>query len=631
MSSCEKCEIKKEKIFNKKKELILISIGSVFFLTGLIFEKKLHAFPFFEYLIFLTGYLITGYKILLKTGRNLLKGKIFDENSLMSIATIGAIAIHELPEALGVMLFFMIGEFLQELSLNKSRKRIKLLIEMQPSFANLKKEGKIHKVSPKMVKPGNIIVVKPGEKIPLDGKVIKGKSFVDTSPLTGEPIPKSVAKGKEVFAGMINKEGLIEIKVTKPFEKSHISKLLRLIEISEKRKAKTERFITQFAKYYTPAVVFLALGIALFPSLFIKDAKFSEWIYRALVLLVISCPCALVISIPLSYFVSIGTLAKRGILVKSANFIDAIKDVKTFVFDKTGTLTKGTFDVKEVKSYNEFSNEEILELSAYTEYYSNHPIALSIKNRYNRYKGNIKTSLIKDYREIAGLGVTAKIKDKEVFTGNDKFLHENGIEHDICRGEGTIVHVVVDRKYAGYILLSDEIKEDAKIGIDELKKCGIRIAMLTGDSKFFAEIVARKLGLDFYRANLFPHEKVEEIEKIMKYSKGKVAFVGDGINDAPCIKRADIGISMGGMGSDIAIENSDIVITTDKPSKTTLLLKIAKKTRKIVWQNIIFVMLIKGVFILLGSLGVATMWEAVFADMGVAIIVLFNAMRIIKA
>lgn len=628
MNSCEKCEIKREpKTFNKKRDLILIFTGSIFFLTGLLFEKKLHAFPLFEYLIFLTGYLITGYKILLKAGKNILSGKVFDENFLMSIATIGAIAIHELPEAVGVMLFFTIGEFLQELSLNRSRRRIKSLLEVRPNFANLKIKGEIIKVSPEKVKPGDIIVVKPGERIPIDGKVIKGKSFVDTSLLTGEPVPKRIEEKDETLAGMINKDGLIEIEVTKPFEKSHISKLLKLIETSEKRKAKTERFITQFAKYYTPAVVFLAMGIALLPPLLIEGAKFSEWIYRALVLLVISCPCALVISIPLSYFVSIGTLAKKGILVKAANFLDTIKDVKIFVFDKTGTLTKGILDVKEVKSYNGFSNEEILEVSAYAEHYSNHPIAISIRNRY---KGHIETSLIEDYSEIAGLGVTAKIKNKEVFIGNDRFLHENGIEHEICRGEGTTVHVVVDKKYAGYILISDEIKEDAEKGIKELKNQGIKVGMLTGDGEFFAKIIAEKLKIDFYKAELMPHEKLEEIEKIMKKSNRKVAFVGDGINDAAVIKRADAGISMGNMGSDIAIENSDIVIMTDKPSKTALLLKVAKKTRKIVWQNIIFVMFVKIFFIILGSAGIAGMWEAVFADMGVALIALFNAMRIMR-
>ncbi len=627
MSQCEKCEIgKEEKSFNKKKEIFLILAGSVFFITGLLFEKKLHNFPFFEYLVFLTGYLITGHKVLLKAGKNLIKGKVFDENFLMSIATIGAIAIHELPEALGVMLFFMIGEYLQELSLQRSRKRIKSLLEIKPNFANLKKGGRIYRVAPEVVKPGDIILVKPGEKIPLDGKVTKGKSFVDTSPLTGEPVPKRVKEKDEVLAGMVNKEGLIEVKVTKPFEKSHISKILKLIETSEKKKAKTERFITQFARYYTPAVILLASGIAILPPI-LGNGNFSEWIYRALVLLVISCPCALVISIPLSYFVSIGSLAKKGILVKGANFIDALKDAKIFIFDKTGTLTKGVFEVREIKTYNGFEKDELLKISAHAEYYSNHPIALSIKKKY---QGKVDLSLIKNYKEIAGLGIMANIKGKEVFVGNDRFLHEMEIEHEVCRGEGTTVHVVVDKKYAGYILISDEIKEDAEKGIKELKNQGVKVGMLTGDTGFFAKTIAKRLGIDFYRAELLPHEKVQEIENIMEKSKGKVAFVGDGINDAAVIKRADVGISMGNMGSDIAIENSDIVIMTDKPSKTALLLKMARKTRKIVWQNIIFVMLVKLFFITLGSAGIAGMWEAVFADMGVALIALFNAMRIIK-
>lgn len=616
------------KDFDKKKDIIFIVVGTFFFVTGLLFEKKLHLFPLFELLFFLTGYLIVGHKVLLRALRNILRGKVFDENFLMSVATIGAIVVHELPEAVAVMLFFITGEFFEELSLTKSRRRIKSLLEVRPDFANLKKDGEVEKVEPRFVKPGSVIVVRPGEKIPLDGIIMKGESLVDTSPLTGEPVPKRVKEGNHVLAGMINREGTLELKVTKSFEESSLSKLIKLIEKSEKRKAKTERFITQFAKYYTPAVILLALGIAFIPPLLIKGAKFSEWIYRALVLLVISCPCALVASIPLAYFVSIGTLAKKGILVKGANFIDTLKEVDTFIFDKTGTLTKGVFIVKEIKSFNGFNNDEVLKYSAYAEYHSNHPIANSIKKKY---KGDINPNLIEKHKEISGLGVIAKVKGKEIFVGNDRFLHENGIEHKFCIGEGTTVHVVIDKIYAGYILISDEIKEDAKEGIENLRKFGIKkIGMLTGDVKFFADIIAKKLRLDFYKAELLPHEKIKELEKIMEESKGKIAFVGDGINDAPSIKRADVGIAMGGFGSDLAIENSDIVIMTDRISKTALLLKIAKKTRNIIWQNIIFVMAVKGIFILLGSGGIATMWEAVFADTGALLIALFNAMRILR-
>jgi Cd2+/Zn2+-exporting ATPase len=546
----------------------------------------------------------------------------------MSIATLGAIAIDEMPEAVAVMLFYVVGELFQNIAVNRSRKSVKALLEIRPDYANIKINGDIKRVSPVEVHPGQIIVVKPGEKIPLDGNIIEGNSFVDTSALTGESVPRSVKESETVLAGMINKSGLLTIKVTKEFGESSISRILELVENASSKKAETEKFITTFARYYTPVVVFGALLLAIIPPLFFAEQTFTDWIYRALVVLVISCPCALVISIPLGYFGGIGGASRRGILVKGSNFLDALTKVKTVVFDKTGTLTKGEFKVAEIVSANGYKQEDILKYAAYAEANSSHPIAKSILEAYNN---KIQQSEISEVIEISGHGIQAKVGGDEVLIGNDKLLHKENIEHDKCNIEGTVVHVAVNTKYTGYIVISDSLKENAAEAIAELNKLKINTVMLTGDNKSTAEIYAKKLGIKEYYSELLPENKVEHIEKLLIAAHdGKVAFVGDGINDAPVIARADVGIAMGALGSDAAVETADVVLMTDSPMKVVDAIEIAKRTRRIVWQNIGFAMGVKLFFILLGVFGIATMWEAVFGDMGVAIIAILNSMRVMK-
>lgn len=625
------------KHFNFKNELTenkleLIKILSTLFLLvgGLIFEEEIHNTPYHivEYLIFIPAYLISGWGVLKGALRSISKGMVFNEHFLMSIATLGAIAIDEMPEAVAVMLFYVVGELFQDIAVSRSRKSIKALLEIRPDYANLKINGEIKKVSPTEVKPGQIIVVRPGEKIPLDGIVIDGNSFVDTSVLTGESVPRSVKENETVLAGMINKNGLLTIKVTKEFGESSISKILELVENASSKKAETEKFITTFARYYTPVVVFVALFLAIIPPLFFAGQTFTDWAYRALVVLVISCPCALVISIPLGYFGGIGGASRRGILVKGSNYLDALTKIKTVVFDKTGTLTKGEFKVKEIVPANGYDSKDILKYAAYAEANSNHPIAQSILEAYNN---KIKQSEISEVKEISGLGIKAKISGNEVLIGNDKLLHKENIEHNNCNVEGTVVHIAINKKYAGYIVISDSLKDEAVEAINELKKLKIKTVMLTGDNKGAAEIYAKKLGIKEYYAELLPENKVEHIEKLISSTNdGKVAFVGDGINDAPVIARADVGIAMGALGSDVAVETADVVLMTDSPLQVVHAIEIAKRTRRIVWQNIAFAMGVKLFFILLGTFGIATMWEAVFADMGVAIIAILNAMRIIK-
>jgi len=544
----------------------------------------------------------------------------------MTIATLGAFAIHQMPEAVAVMLFYIVGELFQDIAVNRSRRSIKSLLEIKPDYANLKVGGDMKKVSPDAVKVGDVIVVKAGEKIPLDGVVTNGSSFVDTSALTGESVPRKVEAKDEVLAGMINQSGLITLEVTKPFGESSISKILEMVENASAKKAETEKFITTFAKYYTPFVVFGSLLIAVLPPLLIEGATFSDWIYRALVVLVISCPCALVISIPLGYFGGIGGASRRGILVKGSNFLDALTQVKTVVFDKTGTLTKGEFRVSEIVPSNGFNENTILEYAAYAEYNSNHPIAKSLLESYNREFDN---SRIGKVEEISGYGVRAFIDDKEILVGNDKLLHKENITHDKCDIEGTVVHVVVKRKYAGYIVISDTLKEDAIDAIGQLNKKGIKTVMLTGDNEHAAGAIAGKLNIGNYYAGLLPENKVEHIERLLNKNH-KVAFVGDGINDAPVLARADVGIAMGALGSDAAIETADVVLMTDSPAKVTEAIHVAKRTRRIVWENIIFALGVKSVFIILGIIGIATMWEAVFGDMGVALIAILNATRVLK-
>ncbi|MCF6183883.1 MAG: cadmium-translocating P-type ATPase [Bacteroidales bacterium] len=619
----------KQSIFSENRNTVLTAgIGILMIIPGIIFQDFLHNTPyhFAEYLLFVTAYLIVGWKVIVLAGKNIIKGQVFNEHFLMTIATIGAFAIDEMPEAVAVMLFYIIGELFQDIAVNRSRRSVKALLEIKSDYANLKVGDELKKVSPEEIKPGNLIVVKPGEKVPLDGIVIGGESFVDTSALTGESVPRKIKKSEEILAGMINQSGLLTIKVTKPAGESSVAKILEMVENAASKKAKTEKFITTFAKYYTPFVVFGALLIAVLPPLFISGATFDEWIYRALVVLVISCPCALVISIPLGYFGGIGGASKRGILVKGSNFLDALTQVKTVVFDKTGTLTKGEFKISEIVPANNFSKETILEYAAYAEYNSNHPIAKSVLEAYTSEIDNTKIS---EVDEISGHGIKAIINGKEIFAGNDKLLHKENIQHGKCDVGGTVVHLVIEKEYAGYIVISDTLKEDAEDAINKLHKKGIKTVMLTGDNKYAAKVYAEKLGIKEYYYELLPEGKVEHIEKLLNET-GKVAFVGDGINDAPVLARADIGIAMGALGSDAAIETADVVLMTDLPSKISEAIDIAGKTRRIVWQNIIFALGVKGIFIVLGIFGIASMWEAVFGDMGVALIAILNATRIMN-
>lgn len=618
--------------FSLRQELIPIVIAGVLFLVGFIFNEPLHNTPFeiAEYAVLIPAYLISGWSVLTTAGRNILRGRVFDENFLMTIATLGAIAIHEIPEGVAVMLFFQVGELFQNYSVGKSRRSIKALLEVRPDTANLKVDGNIREVSPESVTIGDVILVRPGEKVPLDGDILAGKSQLDTSALTGESVPRTVSTGDSVLAGMINQSGGLTVKVTKPFGESSISRILELVENASSKKADTEKFITRFARYYTPVVVVLSLAVAILPPLFITGATQAEWIYRALVLLVISCPCGLVISIPLGYFGGVGGAAKRGILVKGSVFLDALTQVKTVVFDKTGTLTKGNFQVTDVVTHNGLNKHQLLELAAQVEAQSNHPVAQSIRLAYGQ---AVDESGVQNYEEIAGHGIRAQVNGRIVLAGNDRLLHREDIPHDICTVDGTVAHVAVDGTYSGRIIIADELKEDASEAIRTLHSQGIETAMLTGDSQAVAKSIARKLGLDQYRAELLPEDKVSALEEFLNraaQTRGKVVFVGDGINDAPVIARADVGMAMGGLGSDAAIETADVVLMTDAPSKVAEAIQIAHKTLRIVWQNIVLAMAVKAIFIALGAIGIATLWEAVFADVGVALLAILNAGRIIK-
>jgi Cd2+/Zn2+-exporting ATPase len=528
------------------------------------------------------------------------------------------------------MVFYNVGEFIQGAAVKKSRKSIKSLLEIRPDYANLKIGNNIRIVSPEDVKAGEYIIVRPGEKIPLDGLITEGFSFADTYALTGETVPRSLKPGNNALAGMINKSGTLTIKVEKEFGESSISKIFQLLEKASAKKSSTERFITTFARFYTPVVVGFAFLVALLPPLFFSSQSFSEWIYRALVILVISCPCALVISIPLGYFGGIGRASKKNILIKGSVYLDALTKVKTVVFDKTGTLTKGIFEVSDIVVSDGISRKDLLKFAATAEAHSTHPIAESIRKAYGN---EIDSSLISNYEEISGMGVKVTSGSKIILAGNDLLLHKENVKHDKCMLEGTVVHVAVDNKYAGYIKISDELKQDSYDTISYLKKLGIgKIIMLTGDNTHSAKVFADKLGIEIYHSNLLPDDKVYYLEKIIEDSgrHGKVAFVGDGINDAPVIARSDVGFAMGGLGSDAAVEAADIVIMEDYPSKVPEAIGIALKTRKIVWQNIFFAMGVKIFFISLGGLGIASMWEAVFADMGVALVAILNAARMLR-
>lgn len=619
-----------------KTAIVKIILTALLLGLGVIFEKQIHNTPYraFEFIIFLTAYLLSGWKVIVIAVKNILTGQVFSEHFLMTIATLGAFAIDEMPEAVAVMLFYVVGELFQDIAVNRSRKSIKALLEIKPDYANLKTNGEVKRVSPESVKVGEYILVKAGEKIPLDGEIIEGNSFVDASVLTGESIPRKVKEKDIVLAGMINQTGLLTIRVTKLFRESSISRILELVENAASKKAETEKFITTFAKYYTPVVVFGALLLAVLPPLLFTGQIFSDWIYRALVVLVISCPCALIISIPLGYFGGIGGASRRGILVKGSNYLDALTKVKTVVFDKTGTLTKGEFKVSEVVVKNGFDNEELLTLAAYAESHSNHPIAKSVREAYGKLvpSGKIVQVSISDVQEISGKGIIAKVNGQQVIVGNDKLLHLENIKHDKCDAEGTVVHIAVNSIYAGYIIISDTLKDDAQETISLLKKKNINSVMLTGDNKAAAEFFAKILGIDKFYYELLPEDKVNHIEQIIQTTaKGnKVAFVGDGINDAPVLARADVGIAMDALGSDTAVETADVVLMTDSPLQVVTAIDVAKKTRRIVWQNITFAMGVKLFFILLGSFGIATMWEAVFGDMGVAVLAILNATRVLK-
>ena len=608
------------------KEGIKIVIAFILFIIALVIN-----FPneWINKVLYIIAYLIVGLEVVLEAVENIFKGKVFDENFLMTIATIGAFAIGEFPEAVAVMLFYQVGELFQSYAVDKSRKSIASLMDIRPDYANVKRNNEISKINPGEVKIGETIIVKPGEKIPLDGKIVKGNSMLDTSALTGESLPREVKEKDEVLSGCINQNGLLEIEVTKEFGESTVSKILDLVENASSKKSKSENFITKFAKYYTPAVVIIAVFLAVIPTLVIEGAEFTDWLYRALTFLVVSCPCALVISIPLGFFGGIGGASKKGILVKGSNYLEALSNSEIVVFDKTGTLTKGVFEVQKIEPVG-ISKEELIKYVAYAESYSNHPISVSIKKAYGE---EIDTNLISKTEELSGRGVVATIEDEDVLAGNEKLMQEKNIEYTKCNEVGTIVYIAINNEFAGYIVISDEIKEDSKKAIDDLKKNNIKqTVMLTGDRKDVGESVAKEIGIDKVYTELLPDGKVEKVEQLLKEKteKGKLVFVGDGINDAPVLALADIGVAMGGLGADSAIEAADIVIMTDEPSKINTAMKISKKTMRIVKQNIIFAIGIKIAVLILSAFGLSTMWEAVFADVGVSVIAIINSLRALK-
>ena len=592
-----------------------------------------------EIALFVLAYLLIGGDVLWQAVRNISRGQVFDEFFLMSIATLGAFAIQEYPEAVAVMLFYQIGEMFQSLAVNRSRKSIQSLMNIRPDYANLETENGIRKISPEQVEVGDFIIVKPGERVPLDGFVVTGNSMLDTSALTGESLPREAEPGSEMLSGFVNLNGVLKIKVTKSYGESTVSKILDLVQNASNKKAPTETFINKFARVYTPIVVIVAFLLAVIPPLVISGAEFSDWLYRALIFLVISCPCALVVSIPLGFFGGIGAASKAGVLVKGGNYLEALSHVKTVVFDKTGTLTEGVFDVtgiypsrQSLASANseEEAKQQLLEYTAYTELHSPHPIAASIRKAYQE---TLQEERVTDYEELSGYGIRARVDDHLIFAGNTRLMKQQGITYDDAVSYGTVIHVAVDGSYAGHLVISDRIKEDAARALDELRSLSIRkTVMLTGDVRSVAESVANKLGVDEVHAELLPQHKVEQMERITasKDPKEKVMFVGDGINDTPVLAQADVGVAMGGLGSDAAIEAADIVIMTDEPSKIATAIRIAKRTRAIVWQNIIFALGVKAVFLILGAFGIATMWEAVFSDVGVTVLAVLNAMRILR-
>ena len=608
------------------KDNLLLIIGAIVYIIALAYKSNENLLSF---ILFGISYLIIGGEVILSAIKNIIRGEVFDENFLMSIATIGAFFIGEYPEAVAVMLFYQIGEVFQGYAVNRSRKSISSLMNIRADYANVLRDGKEIKVSPEEVSIGESIIVKPGERVPLDGTILEGTSFIDTSALTGESVPREVTIGNEILSGSINNNGVLKVKVDKEFGESTVVRILELVENASNKKAPTEKFITKFAKIYTPIVVTIAALVAIIPPMIIKDATFSDWLYKALSILVVSCPCALVVSIPLGFFSGIGAASKKGILVKGGNYLEALKDSEIVVFDKTGTLTKGIFEVTEINAKN-ISKEELLEITAMGESHSNHPIAISIAKAYGK---EVNKDEIKDYKEISGHGIEVTIRKNDVLLGNSKLMKINNIGYDDIDSIGTIVHVAINGEYKGNIVISDEIKGNVKEALVELKEVGIKkTIMLTGDNRSVADKVAKDIGIDEVYSELLPGDKVSKVEEILnkRRSKGKVLFVGDGINDAPVLARADIGVAMGGIGSDAAIEAADVVLMKDKIEEISEAIRVSRRTNKILWQNIIFSLGVKIIVMLLVVLGLTNMWAAVFADVGVTLIAVLNSMRIIR-
>ena len=609
-----------------KKRAIKIIVAFILFVAAMVINVSN---VWINNILYIISYLIVGYDIVLKAIRNIFRGKIFDENFLMTVATIGAFGVGEFPEAVAVMLFYQVGELFQSFAVDRSRKSISSLMDIRPDFANLVKEDSIEKVDPDEVSIGDIILIRPGEKIPLDGVVVEGNSMIDTKALTGESVPREVNVGDDILSGCINVNGLLKVEVTKEFEESTVSKILELVENASSKKSKSENFITKFAKYYTPIVVIIAVVLAVIPPIIIPGASFSDWLYRALSFLVVSCPCALVISIPLSFFGGIGGASKIGILIKGSNYLEALSKSEIIVFDKTGTLTKGVFEVQEIEAVG-ITEEKLIRYAALAESFSNHPIAQSVKKAYGK---EIDSKLVTSTNELTGLGIESIIEDKDVIIGNEKLMISKNIDYNKCKDIGTVLYVAIDQKYCGYILISDKIKEDSKAAIKQLKNSNVsQTVMLTGDKKDVGEFVANEIGLDKVYTDLLPDGKVEKVEELMKQKseKGKLVFVGDGINDAPVLALSDIGIAMGGLGSDAAIEAADVVIMTDEPSKISKAISLSKKTLRIVKENIFFSIFVKIAVLVLCAFGISTMWEAVFADVGVSIIAILNALRVLR-
>lgn len=607
------------------RDKVSLAIGFILFAIAIFIGEEKSYVPY----IYALSYVLVGGKVVLSAIRNIFRGQVFDENFLMTVATLGAFAIGNHPEGVAVMIFYEIGELFQSYAVNRSRKSISSLMDIRADYANLITDGEEKKVDPSEIKIDDIIVIKPGERVPLDGIVIEGNSSLDTSALTGESLPRNIELNDEILAGVINLTGVIRVKVTKEFGESTVSRILELVQNASSKKAQTEKFITKFARYYTPVVVLSAVALAMIPPLVVEGALFSDWVYRALIFLVVSCPCALVVSIPLGLFAGIGGASKNGVLIKGGNYLEALKDVETVVFDKTGTLTKGVFKVVKINT-NNIEESELLRIAATGESFSNHPIAQSILKAYGN---EVDKSIISNYEEISGNGIKVNIDNKEVLLGNYKLMNSNGIKYNNSKEIGTVVHVVVEGEYKGSILIADEVKEDSKEAIEMLKKIGVKkCVMLTGDNKKVAEKIAEELGLDEVYAELLPTDKVVMVEKLLKEKseKGKLAFVGDGINDAPVLARADVGVAMGGIGSDAAIEAADVVLMRDNPSSLVDAIEIGRKTNRILWQNIIFSLGVKIAVLIPAAIGIANMWEGVFADVGVTLIAVLNSMRALR-